>query len=176
MPNAPQLDAPSAVLPISFTYQVEGNEVQFSLTSLNQTNNYFWDFGDGITSTELNPLHTYTGTGPFIVTLLNELCYETLVSVQVVSFGVGLHEPTEGQWLLYPNPVSEVLNVQTQTNDFSLPVSLLFYDGWGRLVLQTPLHQPKERVSLAALPAGHYRCVVQSGAGELLGGQTIVKW
>jgi PKD repeat protein len=30
---------------------------------------YNWDFGDGNTSTQPNPLHTYSGTGPFTVTL-----------------------------------------------------------------------------------------------------------
>jgi gliding motility-associated-like protein len=30
---------------------------------------YFWDFGDGNTSTATNPMHIYSGTGPFNVTL-----------------------------------------------------------------------------------------------------------
>lgn len=30
---------------------------------------YLWDFGDGTTSTEMNPKHTYTNTGEFDVTL-----------------------------------------------------------------------------------------------------------
>ncbi len=31
--------------------------------------NYFWDFGDGGTSTDQDPIHLYTQTGPFPVTL-----------------------------------------------------------------------------------------------------------
>ncbi|MCY7409049.1 MAG: PKD domain-containing protein, partial [Chitinophagales bacterium] len=30
---------------------------------------YFWDFGDGDTSTEVNPIHTYTLTGDYLVCL-----------------------------------------------------------------------------------------------------------
>ena len=47
-----------------------GNVVNFT----NQTNagtwNYFWRFGDGSTSTEENPSHTYTNVGTFNVTLI----------------------------------------------------------------------------------------------------------
>ena len=35
----------------------------------NDTLNFIWDFGDGNTSTEQNPEHTYASEGPFIVTL-----------------------------------------------------------------------------------------------------------
>ena len=35
-------------------------------------NSYFWDFGDGETSTEINPTHVYTDPGEYIVTLLAE--------------------------------------------------------------------------------------------------------
>ncbi len=31
---------------------------------------FFWDFGDGITSTDVNPEHTYTDTGTFTISLL----------------------------------------------------------------------------------------------------------
>jgi PKD repeat protein len=30
---------------------------------------FLWDFGDGLTSTDINPSHTYTITGSFTVTL-----------------------------------------------------------------------------------------------------------
>lgn len=33
------------------------------------TTTYFWDFGDGTTSTQANPVHTYTGNGNYSVTL-----------------------------------------------------------------------------------------------------------
>lgn len=52
--------------------QNEGCEVPFTVnfsnTSLNGVD-FEWDFGDGATSTELNPSHTYTEEGTFTVTL-----------------------------------------------------------------------------------------------------------
>lgn len=45
-----------------------GHTVLFNNDSQNATN-FEWDFGDGYTSTEANPAHIYTGTGPVEVTL-----------------------------------------------------------------------------------------------------------
>ncbi len=44
-------------------------EVQFTSTSTNRINSYLWDFGDGQTSTQQNPSHTYTTEGEFTVSL-----------------------------------------------------------------------------------------------------------
>ena len=50
-----------------FDYQVDGIKVQFTNYSTDATT-YLWDFGDGNTSTEENPLHEYTESGNFIIT------------------------------------------------------------------------------------------------------------
>lgn len=41
--------------------------VNFSSTTV--ANSYLWDFGDGFTSTQQNPVHTYTATGSYTVSL-----------------------------------------------------------------------------------------------------------
>ncbi|NYT07527.1 MAG: PKD domain-containing protein, partial [Methanomicrobiales archaeon] len=43
--------------------------VGFTDDSLNSPTSWFWEFGDGATSTEQNPVHTYTGIGNFTVNL-----------------------------------------------------------------------------------------------------------
>lgn len=43
--------------------------IQFTNTSQLATE-YFWDFGDGSTSTDVNPVHTYTNPGYYNVTLI----------------------------------------------------------------------------------------------------------
>ena len=59
---------PSAQPTAGFTYVKDGNTVTFTNTSSNATM-YSWDFGDGNTSMEENPVHTYTGDGDYTVTL-----------------------------------------------------------------------------------------------------------
>lgn len=52
----------------SFTTNTTDNTVDFTNTSVGATS-YEWDFGDGNTSTEINPSHTYAEDGIFIATL-----------------------------------------------------------------------------------------------------------
>jgi PKD repeat protein len=52
----------------SFTYTVDENEVTFTNTSTN-ADTYSWDFGDGNTSTEENPIHIYAADGLYTVIL-----------------------------------------------------------------------------------------------------------
>ncbi|PQJ69403.1 MULTISPECIES: PKD domain-containing protein [Polaribacter] len=51
-----------------FTFDVNSLEVQFTDASLFAVS-YSWDFGDGTSSTELNPKHTYATKGTYNVTL-----------------------------------------------------------------------------------------------------------
>lgn len=54
-----------APLTVSFT-----SSATTSLPAQYPIVNYSWDFGDGITSTQKNPVHTYTDTSSFTVTLI----------------------------------------------------------------------------------------------------------
>ena len=66
-PDAPGLWVDPLVLVVE-----TGQEVNFNsdaLDSLGQELTYHWDFGDGETSTEIEPLHTYTEAGRYPVTV-----------------------------------------------------------------------------------------------------------
>ncbi len=52
----------------NFSYTVDGRTVTFTNTSSYSTA-YSWNFGDGATSTEENPVHTYATDGNFTVVL-----------------------------------------------------------------------------------------------------------
>jgi PKD repeat protein len=65
------LDEPPIPNPIpntGFTYVLDGKTVTFTNTST-LADSYLWAFGDGETSTEINPVHTYAGDGMYDVTL-----------------------------------------------------------------------------------------------------------
>lgn len=56
----------------AFTSNATSGRTPFSVQFTDQstgTNGYEWQFGDGITSTEQNPVHTYTKPGVYTVTL-----------------------------------------------------------------------------------------------------------
>ncbi|MEO0895982.1 MAG: PKD domain-containing protein [Bacteroidota bacterium] len=54
--------APDSVSPNTFYF--------YPLTNLPLTTNYFWDFGDGNTSTQQSPTHTYNSSGWYHVSLM----------------------------------------------------------------------------------------------------------
>jgi gliding motility-associated-like protein len=107
---------------------------QFENTGSNYTNS-FWDFGDGNTSTDLNPYHTYADTGYYVVQLIvtNPMgCSDTTyLTVRV-----------ELPWTLYlPNAFSPNGDGK---NDVFAPgatyiesFSMQIYDRWGNLICNT---------------------------------------
>jgi len=66
-------------------YLSEGGQIQFNSLSAGATS-YLWDFGDGNTSSDKNPLHTYTATGTYTVTLtaFNGPCSDAQTDIIVV--------------------------------------------------------------------------------------------
>ena len=61
-------DRPVAVLPVAnFTANLTG---KFTDTSTNNPTSWEWNFGDGNTSTEQNPVHTFSSEGTYNVTLV----------------------------------------------------------------------------------------------------------
>ncbi len=74
---------------------------EFRSTTINRVNTYRWDFGDGITSQEQNPTHTYTTGGTYTVSLtaINEV-------------GENTNEKTNFITLNIPNqPIAEDQNI-----------------------------------------------------------------
>ena len=69
-----------------FTSSVDGNTVDFTFTG-SAADSYAWNFGDGNTSTQVNPTHTYTANGTYVVTLTasNE-CGDAVKTQNVVIF------------------------------------------------------------------------------------------
>jgi len=96
-----EFDVPPASTQADFEYEVnvivideeeeiEHYEVQFTNKSI-LAQSYFWDFGNGETSTEENPSVTYTQSGGYVVSLtvepLNEVYYNKLTKTVSFTFG-----------------------------------------------------------------------------------------
>jgi len=111
------------------------NAVYFLNTSLGYQpgDSITWNFGDGSTSNQANPIHTFAGSGPYNVCLrvehyvtgaipcVNETCQN--VSIPPVL-------------LAYPNPATNVVNVNL-TLDSTTQVYAFLYNSQNVLVGQT---------------------------------------
>lgn len=96
------------VLPTpTFTSNVNFNVVTFTNTSSNATT-YEWDFGDGTTSTESNPVHTYADGGEYVVTLTaTNGCGFKVMTMTIVVGDNGTGEiPGLSRFDVFPNPNS----------------------------------------------------------------------
>ena len=63
------IDTPTACFDFTPSEAKVGDEIEFSNCSESSTD-FFWDFGDGTTSTQEEPTHTYTEYGEYEVKLL----------------------------------------------------------------------------------------------------------
>jgi PKD repeat protein len=71
-PNSKNMLGPESLVALFSAAPLTGRkplEVHFTDSSTGGPNSYFWDFGDGETSTEQNPVHTYSDEGTYSVKL-----------------------------------------------------------------------------------------------------------
>jgi hypothetical protein len=100
---------PGAKAVPSFTYVADGSAVTFTNTSSGPgTITYAWDFGDGNTSTETDPVHTFATDGAYTVTLTatNESgdatsSQEIIISSQLLTAAI-LNGGSSKTWKLKP--------------------------------------------------------------------------
>ncbi len=143
------------------------------LTCTNQSanaNGYYWDFGDGTTSQDESPWHTYT-VGEYDVMLIavNNSCpNDTLTQHIVVEDHTALDEFSGVSFTLYPNPANDVVSIEGISGN----VIVSIYDVRGRLVLEQKITENVSQIKVRDLANGMYR-VVLVGENELTLGQRV---
>jgi len=87
---------------------------QFQDSSTNVAS-YLWDFGDGTTSTETNPIHSYTANGNYTVTLTVTKCrLSNVKSINLNTLSNTEWSVTNETITIYPNPVVDKLNLTSK--------------------------------------------------------------
>lgn len=122
---------------------------------------YAWDFGDGNTSTDMNPIHIYAMDGSYTVELIayGECTNDTSTQTVIVST-VGVAGPQNGGTIaIYPNPSAGNLNVSLDGIS-GTDLSIVVYNLSGQTVaertldLNGKLHV--EEMDLSTAPKGIY--------------------
>lgn len=88
-----------------FSYQINGNTVIFINESV-MAEEYLWDFGDGMTSTEVNPVHTYVqGSYNISLTAINEYGMNVMNKMLLIGSDVVTDEILQGNaWKIKDAP------------------------------------------------------------------------
>jgi len=113
---------------------------------------FHWSFGDGTSSEEENPTHTYEVSGVYKVLLTIEACQQT----DTISRWIEVHLP-DGieekmpEVSIYPNPVSNRLFIEGIQDETEISI----YDPLGQIVWKQNAHHSIE-VDLSKLAPGHY--------------------
>ena len=91
---------------------------------------FVWNFGDGTTSTAVNPTHTYTTAGVFTVTLL-AIDSATCNVVDSTKTTVGVYAIPKADFTVSPQPPSEntPINFTNQSSADAVRFKWLFGDG-----------------------------------------------
>lgn len=118
---------------------------------------WHWDFGDGTTSSETDPVHTYTAAGDYQVCLIASNANAADTFCRQVKVGVlGIEQlPVLPQLSVSPNPFGSVLRIDLPALISEKPHFVL-YDLFGREVASAYLHDFQTELPLGRLPAGMY--------------------
>ncbi len=103
---------------------------------------YFWNFGDGTTSTDQAPWHQYTSAGSYTISLNvnNGICNDNIEFVNYITvyYPTSINEFTDNDITIYPNPAStfvQVKGIKSKVTTYSI------IDISGKIVKQLSIEQ-----------------------------------
>lgn len=151
-------------------------EVDFVNGSSSNATSYQWSFGDGSSSTMMNPSHTYAGTGNYTVELISTTadgCSDTITQVisvqaQVVSTQAA---QTLGGVTVRPTIVSDVVLIDV-VEQFTGSVDV--FDIYGQLIERKELTQVNQlHINAHEWSTGMYILVLRAADGRSFHQQVV---
>lgn len=142
-------------------------EVLFNNTSTHSSE-FYWDFGDGTTSTDTFPTHQYANEGFYTVQLIVTSCeYADTITKQVYASDIGVQElNASAEVLLYPNPAADVLYISLANYLQGENYQVNVYDNIGHIVLQVRLNQMVNQLNVEKLVSGMYHININNLEGN----------
>ncbi len=150
-----------------FDFDTEALDVTFGDLSTGVPLTWLWDFGDGTTSQEQHPQHTYANDGTYTTCLTVTNIYGSATycsDVMVMTSSVNGPDAKNGGIMLIPNPATDRLTVglpgdQPDGNIFITHIS-------GTQALTQRVSGSTVEISVAHLPAGMYILAWKPASGN----------
>jgi PKD repeat protein len=120
--------------------------------------NYYWNFGDGVTSSEANPLHTFTTNGSYTVQLIGEgPCGSDTSTVQIVVNSANNEELTGKV------NIASIGNNSFKISGISNLSKFQIFDLTGRAIAFEKLPQSENETVFKLANAGIFFLTINSG-------------
>lgn len=150
-------------------------QVAFTNTSQNAAY-YFWNFGDGNTSTQKNPTHTYNTDNNYNVMLVaNYNCDGTDTIYKTVTIATGIIKNNlELNTHIFPNPAKENINVTTKNITLQ---SIRILNAQGKIIQEVKAEAEKNNytISVATYTKGFYFIQLIDNNGNVLNKKLVVE-
>ena len=142
-----------------FEVTIEDLEYSFVYTGVNG-DEFNWDFGDGNSSTEVNPVHTYDDNGIYTVILVvSNACGNDFITKQIDITSSISELNTITDLRIFPNPTNRLFHVEMTLSE-SIDLQIEVMDIHGRIVHKESMNNLSGKVSksidLSDEPAGTY--------------------
>jgi len=148
--------------------------VAFTNTGSAGASGYYWDFGDGQTSTDENPTVVYTDPGEYLVTqslITNAGCSVSSFMNVTVGLNTGNREIEAAQYIdVFPNPTTGLVTVQFSFAE-SAEVGIQISDVAGKLLRNQAPVQYREnslQLDLQSFQNGVYYLLFQLDEGTVV--------
>jgi len=153
---------------IAFLQTINGTKVDFTLASKNPCN-ITWNFGDGTTSTEDNPSHTFEMPGSFEVCVNGSNCYGTDSYCKTIEIALSdISQFTQQGQLLITNLVEHHLFFTKKT----IEKAIIYNEAGVKIMLK---EKAPSSISVKHLPTGIYFLLIKENDKPKFNIQRFVK-
>ena len=136
-----------------FTYSEDELEVTLMSNAMNAIS-HNWDFGDGNTSNEINPVHTYEGSGIYNIKLTvreSDNCFSDSITQEINLMPSSVFE-SELHNTIFPNPAIDIL--QLRSNNTIQQITII--DLTGKKIVSQYYNQKDVSISIESFPSGMF--------------------
>lgn len=138
----------------SAQFEAEVSDLTVNFTDVSSSAGpWSWNFGDGNTSDEQNPTHTYASQGTYTVSLTTESGCTSAEDIEVGTLGIEDLENTE--IVILPNPADNMIRIIDNDPQYSIG-SIQIFDLSGRLIKNQIIQTTETAIDVSQLSSGTY--------------------
>jgi hypothetical protein len=158
-----------------FTYQIDALTVTFNNESTGYYDETYWNFGDGQSSTEENPIHVFQDTGVYEVSLYIHDSYggcyhQHSQSITISETNISFHNDFRNKIEIFPNPVKNSFKV----NNAIIGSKIQIINSLGNILFESTLNNEDNEIFISDLNGFLIVRVIDEKGKELIT-QKIIK-